>query len=144
MVKTAFISEYKTEICMTREFFGETIHDDTNPYVAEYHIIDNNKKKGKCIMMNYRSNQYNPGKYSVMEYIQGIMVVKKEKVNYFAFYFGGYDKTNLINVGEVQEETDTSKYTWCVQHKIGNTNNTVEELAEIAKKIKAKYIKRNS
>ena len=79
-----------------------------------------------------------------MKYIKGQMVINKKKVNYLAFYFDGYDKTNLISVGEVIEEKDVSKYTWCVQHKIGNTNNTYEELVEIAKKIKAKHIKRNS
>ena len=83
MVKIAYISEYKTELCMTPDFFGETIHDTLEPYVVEYHIIDNNEK-------------------------------------------------------------DKTKFTWCVQHKIGDKTKTVDELAEIAKKIKAKYIKINT
>lgn len=75
MVKIAYISEYKTELCMTPDFFGETIHDTVEPYVVEYHIIDNNENKGKCILMSYRSNTYYPGRYCNLRYIKGSMCI---------------------------------------------------------------------
>ena len=144
MVKIAYISEYKTELCMTPDFFGETIHDTVEPYVVEYHIIDNNENKGKCILMSYRSNTYYPGRYCNLRYIKGSMCINKKKVKYFAFYFCTFDKSNLLIVDEVEDEKDKTKFTWCVQHKIGDKTKTVDELAEIAKKIKAKYIKINT
>jgi hypothetical protein len=144
MVKMACVSEYKTELCMTPDFFGETIHDTEHPYVSEYHIIDNDKNNSKCTLMNYQSNTYNPGKYSNLKYIKGSMCIDKKKVKYFAFYFCTFDKSNLLNVNDVDDEKDVKKYTFCIQHIIGDKTKTVDELAEIAKKIKSKYIEINS
>jgi hypothetical protein len=155
MVKTAYISEHKVQVCVDNTFFCETVHDEDigtalnsefnkeDPYVAKYRILHCDKDKGKCIMLNYKTNGYNGGKYSVLDYIKGSMIVSNKKVKYYAFHFSGYDYDDLISVGEEKKEGDLSKYTWCVEHIIGDTTKKINDLSELAKKIKNKYIKKN-
>jgi hypothetical protein len=112
-----------------------------NPYVAKYRIL--HYDKNRCIMLNSKTNDYNGGKYSVLDYIKGSIILSSKKVNYYAFHFSGYDCSDLISVGEKEKEKELSKFTWCVEHIIGDTTKKISDLSELAKKIKNKCIKKN-
>lgn len=134
---TVHISEYKTQVSITDSFFLETIHDAITPYVTEFKIIK--RKKNELFLLNETSNEYNGGKYSHMHFIKGKIRLNGIKVYYFAFYFGSYDKKHLLEVKSPREK-EIAKYTWCVQHEIGDTTKTVDQLVELTKQVKAAYI----
>jgi len=137
---TTYISEYKTQISITDSFFLETIHDTTTTsYATEFKIIK--REKNELFLLNEKSNEYNGGKYSHMHFIKGKIRLNGKKVRYFAFYFGSYNKKHLLEVTSSREK-EISKYTWCVQHEIGDNTKSVDQLAELAKQVKNAYIEK--
>jgi hypothetical protein len=94
-------------------------------------------------LFNDRSNEFFGGKFSHVHFIKGKgkIVVNDKKVQYFAFYFGSYDKSNLLEVKSSREK-DLGRFTWCVQHEVGDPTKTVDQLAQLAKQVKAAYIEK--
>jgi len=139
MCAAFYISNFKTQVSITDNFFLETIHDTQFPYVIEFKIIQ--RKKKELFLLNEKSNEYYGGRYSHLHFFKGKITLNGVKVYYFAFYFSSYDKKNLLEVKSPREK-EIGKYTWCVKHEIGDTTKTVDQLAELAKQIKDAYIEK--
>lgn len=144
MRTNVYISEYQTQICINDSIFSEIIHDTKgsqfkSEYITNFKIII--REKDELVLLNDKSNEYFGGKYSNMHFIKGKICLNGVKIHYFAFYFGSYDKLNLLEVKSLREK-DVEKYTWSVNHKIGDTTKTVDQLAALAKQVKASYIEK--
>jgi hypothetical protein len=131
------ISEFKTQVSITDSFFIETIHDDESPYISEHKILK--REKNAFILFNESSNMYNGGKHSHLHYFNGKISINSLDVKFFAFYFGSYDKKTLLDV-RVPREKEIAKYTFCVQHKVGDNSKTVDQHSALAKQVKDAYI----
>jgi hypothetical protein len=92
-------------------------------------------------LFNDRSNEFFGGRYSHVQFIKGKIRLNGVKIQYFAFYFASYDKNNLLEVKSLREK-DVGMYTWCVQHEVGDPTKTVDQLAQLAKQVKAAYIEK--
>jgi len=144
MCTAFYISNFKTQVSITDNFFSETIHNTTgsnfnSPFISEFKIIQ--RKKKELFLLNEKSNDDFGGRYSHLHFFKGKITLNGVKVYYFAFYFSSYDKKNLLEVKSPREK-EIGKYTWTVKHKIGDTTKTVDQLAELAKQVKDAYIEK--
>ena len=139
MRTAVYINDYKTQVNINDNFFLESDNGAEFPCAAEYIVLS--RGKDEMILFNQKTNAYFGGLYSQLYFIKGKIRLNGIKVRYFAYYFSSYNKNNLLEVRSSREK-DLGKYNWCVKHCIGDTTKTVDQLAELAKQVKAAYIEK--
>jgi molybdenum cofactor biosynthesis protein B len=138
MTYTLYINERGEKIILKKNHFiikykyNENL-PDISSYTNKYKLLENKKNVIRVVSEETST-------YGKIDYFKGKINLKYTKIHFFAYYFSSSNKSPLFEANAPKEK-DVSKYSFCIQSRFCK-KFTLKEKCELAKKVKAEYIKK--